>query len=83
MSLTKDGPVDIQSILKRQLRKVHSGWANWYLANGQYDMAQEQISQAIRYGFTPGLLVKNILARLSPRTARSLAMRRGFDAQVF
>lgn len=83
MSLTGQGPAEIQSILRRQLRKVHSGWANWYLANGQYDMAQEHISRALSYGFTPGLLVKNILARLSPRTARTLAMRRGFDAQVF
>ena len=83
MCLTKERPAVIRDILKAQLRKVHSGWANWYLANGQYEMAQEEISKAISYQLTPGLLVKSVLARLSPRAARTIAMRRGFDAQVF
>ena len=83
MSLTKEGPASLQSIIKGHLRKVHSGWANWYLAKGQYDMAEEHISRAIQYQVTPGLLVKHVLSRLFPRTAKSMAMKRGFDAQVF
>jgi len=83
MDLADKNHVNLKGILKSQLRKVHSGWANFYLANGQYDLAQEEISKAIKYEVTPGLLVKNLLARLSPRTARTLALRRGFDAQVF
>jgi glycosyltransferase involved in cell wall biosynthesis len=83
MALTDQEHATIRRILRGRLRKVHSGWANFYLANGRYEMAQEEISKAIKYQFTPGLLVKNLLARFSPTAARTLALRRGFDAQVF
>jgi glycosyltransferase involved in cell wall biosynthesis len=83
VALTEQGPASIKRILRGQLRKVHSGWANFYLAAGRYELAQEEMSKAMKYEVTPGLLVKNLLARLSPRAARTLALRRGFDAQVF
>lgn len=83
MALTEQGDAILKRILKGQLRKVHSGWANYYLANGRFELAQQQISNALKYEVTPGLLVKNLLARFSPRAAKSLALRRGFDAQVF
>lgn len=83
MALTEQGDAILKRILKGQLRKVHSGWANYYLANGRFELAQQEISNALKYEVTPGLLVKNLLARFSPRAAKSLALRRGFDAQVF
>src|SRR5208282_362554 len=33
MTLTTECPSYIRRILTRHLRRVHSGWANWYLSN--------------------------------------------------
>jgi len=74
---------EIRGIIMHHLRKVHSGWANWYLSNADYAMAAREIRRAANYQLTPGLIVKRILTRVCPGIARMMALRRGFDAQVF
>jgi glycosyltransferase involved in cell wall biosynthesis len=83
MTLTTECPSYIRRILARHLRRVHSGWANWYLSNGEYAIAQEEMRRAARYELTPNLLAKLILTQISPRAARKVALKRGFDPAVF
>lgn len=83
MTLTTEYPAQIRRILTSHLRRVHSGWANWYLSSGDYGIAQEEILRAARYELTARLLAKLILTRVFPRAARKAAVKRGFDPAVF
>jgi len=78
LDLSTDLPQDVRRLILRNLRSVHSGWANWYLWNEDYENARRAISRAARCDMTPGIALKWILTRVSPRLAlRILALREG------
>ena len=69
-------PNGVQELIRGNLRTVHSAWANWYLAGGQYDKARKAISTAIRYDATLAVRAKGILLKISPwLTKRLLSIR--------
>jgi glycosyltransferase involved in cell wall biosynthesis len=62
-------PKEVVDLIQEQLASIHSGWANWYLAAGQYGKAREAISRAIRLDPTFNITVKWLLTWTSPRLA--------------
>jgi glycosyltransferase involved in cell wall biosynthesis len=83
LALSENQAPKLTGILKSHLRRVHSGWANWHLGHGEAAMAEKAIIRALGYEFTPALLTKLILTSASPRFAKSLMARRGFQVEVF
>jgi glycosyltransferase involved in cell wall biosynthesis len=55
-----------------KLMGTHSGWANWYLENKQFDNARRAVSEAMKYHITPKLAFKWLLTWIAPRVARRL-----------
>jgi glycosyltransferase involved in cell wall biosynthesis len=76
LSLSESQPVGLRSIIKRNLRAIHSHWANWYLAHCQYKKARNAVRIAIGYELTTNLLWKWLLIRVAPRLTRMLCMAR-------
>jgi glycosyltransferase involved in cell wall biosynthesis len=62
-------PKEVVDLIQEQLGSIHSGWANWYLATGQYGKAREAISRAMRLDPTFNIAVKWFLTWTSPRLA--------------
>ena len=62
-------PKEVADLIQKQLGSIHSGWANWYLAKGQYGKAREAISRAMRLDPTIKIAVKWLLTWTSPRLA--------------
>lgn len=84
LQLSTELSSDVRKTIRRHLRAVHSGRANWLLAQQEYEQAQRELTVAAKYQLTPNLAVKWILSRISPRAARGLVMRRkGFSPEVF
>jgi glycosyltransferase involved in cell wall biosynthesis len=81
LKLTELSP-QLQEIVARNLRMVHSHWANWYLAKEQYNEALNSISRAMDYEVTANLAVKWMLTRVTPTFARRLLLRAGEDDAV-
>ncbi len=73
---------DVRKIVQRELRRAHSHWTNWYLANEQYNEARQAVSKAMHYGFTPNLAVKWMMTRFAPAFARKVTFRKGTDNAV-
>lgn len=72
-----------RSIIKR-LRAVHSGWANWYLEDGDYEKARQAICRAAKYQLTPNLMAKWVLTRFSPELMKGIVLKRGgFNTDLF
>lgn len=65
-------PAPIRKIVERELRQVHSAWANWYLESERYEEARGALSRAMRLGSTSRLMVKWAVARVAPSFARRL-----------
>ncbi len=66
----RDGlPREVVKLIQEQLGSIHSGWANWYLATGEYGKAREAISRAMRLDPTFNIAVKWFLTWTSPRLA--------------
>ena len=63
-------PREIVKLIDEQLSSIHSGWSNWYLANGQWGKAREAMSRAMRLEPTFGITAKWLLTWISPRLAR-------------
>lgn len=76
--LTLDGqlPARARKSVVRNLREVHSAWANWYLENERYDEARRAVSRAVKYELTPRLVVKWALTRAVPTLARRICAAR-------
>lgn len=68
-SLSEGMPSDVRRAIRRELRSVHSAWANWYLETGQYSRAREAVSKAASYDLTFNLALKWVMTRLVPRLA--------------
>lgn len=66
-------PADVRRAIGRNLREVHSAWANWYLEAGNYGEARKAVASALKYERTPGLTAKWALTRFAPAVARKLA----------
>jgi len=84
LKLTAGSPSNVRRAILHHLRGVHSGRANLFLERQDYEMAQRELSVAIKYQPTPNLLVKWMLSRIAPKTAREMVLnRRGFSPEVF
>lgn len=62
----EDLPKEVVALIQEQLGSIHSGWANWYLATGDYGKARQAISQAMRLDPTFNIGVKWLLTWTSP-----------------
>jgi glycosyltransferase involved in cell wall biosynthesis len=69
MALGEKLPTKIRKLIREQLRAVHSGWANWYLATGQNGKAREAVSRAAELDLTFNVAMKWLLTWMSPRLA--------------
>ena len=69
-------PPELQTEIVRNLRCVHSSWANLYLKRGQFSEAREAVAKAISYEFTVNLAAKWMLTSLAPRLASKFARKR-------
>ena len=68
--LQLDGvPPEVQALIRNQLGLVYSGLANCYLMRGKYANARDVLSKAIKLNPSFGLIVKWLLARVSPGLA--------------
>ncbi len=84
LKLSVEFPSDVRTIILRHLRAIHSGRANLFLAQREYELAQRELSIAAKYQLTPNLVAKWILSRVSPSIARGLVlMRKGFSTEAF
>ena len=72
LSLSEGLQPDVRKSILRNLRSVHSAWANLYLAKGDHTNAREAISKAAEYELTPNLAFKWILSRFSPKLAKKV-----------
>jgi len=59
-------PKDVVDLINEQLGSIHSGWANWYLANKEYRKAREAMSRAMRLDMNFNIAVKWVLTWASP-----------------
>jgi glycosyltransferase involved in cell wall biosynthesis len=69
-------PDGIRKMIRRDLAAVHSGWANWFLRQGEYGKAKNSIAEALRVRGTLSIAVKSALIRCAPRMTRKLIQRR-------
>lgn len=77
LRLSEGLPREVVKLIQEQLGSIHSGWANWYLATGQYGKAREAISRAMRMDPTFNIAVKWFLTWTIPRLAcRAVRYRR-------
>ena len=69
-------PATIVKLVREDLSAVHSGWANCFLQEKNYDAARRATADAARFNLTPNIAVKWLLARTLPDLARKLVLRR-------
>ncbi len=75
-------PPCVRQAARRDLRDIHSAWANWHLHNGDFQKAAASVSTALAYGITPNLILKWMLMRTFPRLAsRIMALRDQIQAR--
>jgi glycosyltransferase involved in cell wall biosynthesis len=72
LTLNVDLPTGVRKTIVRNLRAVHSAWANLYLQCEQFDLARRAVSKAISYEVTPNLAIKLVLIRIAPRIAKKI-----------
>ena len=73
LSLNSQLPSGVRSTLVRNLRNVHSAWANWYLEHEQYHEAREAVCKAVKYELTPQLAIKWVLTHMAPGFAKRIS----------
>ena len=66
LSLSQNLEPDVRASIRRNLRAIHSSWANRYLVSGDYLKAREALSAAARYDLTANIAFKWVLSRISP-----------------
>jgi len=76
-------PPEVRKVVEQDLRSVYSHWTNWYLAHEQYKQARQAVSNAVHYGFTPGLTAKWVMTHCVPEIARRFTLMRGSDNAVY
>jgi len=65
-------PLCVKTAIIQSLRAVHSAWANLYVQRGQFGLARQAVSTAIKYQFTINLIVKWMLIHFAPWIARKI-----------
>jgi glycosyltransferase involved in cell wall biosynthesis len=60
----------VRRLVLRDLRSVHSAWANWYLERGEIAKAREAASIALKYQWSWGVAAKFFLLYATPALAR-------------
>lgn len=65
----REVPERVQSLIREQLGRVHSGLANCYLMSGQYGKARKAVSRAFKLNPNFNVTVKWLLTWMSPRLA--------------
>ena len=76
LSLSKDQKIGIRRVIQRNLRSIHSHWANWYLTHRQYKKARNATRTAIGYDVTTNLILKWLLITFLPPIARMVCVAR-------
>lgn len=77
LSMSEQLPPQVRSVIKTQLSEIHSGWANWYLWNGDNAMARRAMSKALHFDPTFRFAVKWLLTSTVPSLAvRAVSQRR-------
>jgi glycosyltransferase involved in cell wall biosynthesis len=69
LRLSEGLPGEVRKAIRSQLRSTHSGWANWYLENGEYAKARKAVARAAKMDLTLGVAIKWLLTWTSPRLA--------------
>jgi glycosyltransferase involved in cell wall biosynthesis len=69
-------PAEVRAMVRRDLAAIHSGWANWFLRNGEYGKAKGAITEALRLHRTFTLAIKSALIRFAPSLTRKIAQLR-------
>jgi glycosyltransferase involved in cell wall biosynthesis len=69
-------PQSIRNRIRKDLVAVHSGWANVFLHNGNYDKARRSADEAASIQLRPNIAVKWLLIHWTPTLARKLALMR-------
>jgi glycosyltransferase involved in cell wall biosynthesis len=69
-------PIDIRNLFRKNLRDVHSSWANHHLRAGDYEKALESVSKAAEYEVTPGIALKWVLTVMAPWVVKRALIRR-------
>jgi glycosyltransferase involved in cell wall biosynthesis len=76
LRLSEGLPNGIRNVIRERLSGVHSGWANWYLENGEYGKAREAASKAAQLNLTLNVAAKLLLTWMSPHLALRTVQRR-------
>ncbi len=76
LRLASSFPPALRKVVVRNLRDVHSAWANVHLKRGDVGQARQALTKAIRYQLTPNLAAKWMLTSLTPQLARKYAEKR-------
>lgn len=72
-------PADVRKTIRGDLAAVHSGWANWFLHQGEYGKAHASAQEAAKLQLTPNIAIKWILTRYAPRLVSKIATGRDRD----
>jgi len=73
LGLADTYPADVKRTVRRNLRRIHSGWANWHLEAGAFDAARQAAETAIGYQFTIPLAVKWTMIQIMPHLVKRIA----------
>lgn len=65
-------PVDVRKSISRDLRAVHSSWANLYLHSGRFKDAKRSVSTAAKYHLSFGVALKWVMTYMCPTLARKV-----------
>jgi glycosyltransferase involved in cell wall biosynthesis len=65
-------PPDVRKTVIQSLRRVYSGWANWYLEHERYEEARQAVCKAMKYEPTTKLAIKWTLTHAAPTLARRI-----------
>ena len=76
LRLSEGLPRKIRNVIRERLSGVHSGWANWYLENGEFGKAREAASKAAQLNLTFNVAAKWLLTWMSPQLALRTVQRR-------
>jgi glycosyltransferase involved in cell wall biosynthesis len=70
LSLGGELDSDIRKSIRRNVRDIHSQWADFYLEHGEFRKARKSLSTAMGYCPSPKTTVKWMLTRFTPELAK-------------
>ena len=72
LRLSEGMPRYVRRATLKDLRNLHSAWANWFLQIGNLRKAREAVSVAVKCRFSIAIFVKYLLMHVSPSLVRRL-----------